>query len=260
MQIGVNLYMEWNFEEVIPAFQRSGIGRTFVCIEHPEFERAMRALKEANIVVDNFHAPYKGLNNIWKEGEEGEEFFSRLLKSVDTCTEHGVELMVSHVSGGRPMPPISAVGLDRFDRFMAYAESKGITIAYESHRYIENVKYIIERYPKARFCLDTGHEDAFTPGIRHMPLWGDRIVATHINDNEYVCDRDMHMLPFDGHIDFDRTARELAEYGYNGTLMLEVKPNNHEKYKGVSVMDYYAAAAKSANKLAQMVDGYRKGV
>ena len=165
--------------------------------------------------------------------------------------------MVAHVSGGRPMPPITEIGLKRYDKFMAYAKEKGITIAIESHRYIENVKFMLERYPEAAFCLDTGHEDAFTPGIRHMPLWGTRLAATHISDNEYVCDKDMHMLPFDGHIDFDITARELCEYGYDGTLMLEIKPGNHEMYADVTISDYYKRAAESVRKLADMVDKYK---
>ena len=258
MKTGINLYSNRPYEEVIEAFLESGIERTFVCIEHPEFDKAMSALKSAGIITDNFHAPYKLLNNIWTDTAAGEEYLSRLMKSVDTCVEHGVSLMVAHVSGGRPMPPINRAGLDRFDRFMWHAQKNGVAIAFESHRYIENVKFMIDRYPQAKFCLDTGHEDAFTPGIRHMQLWGKRLAATHISDNEYVCDMDMHMLPFDGHIDFELTARELAKYGYNGTLMLEVKPDNHEKYTGLSIKEYYAAAAKSVRKLAEMVDSMRK--
>lgn len=257
MEIGINLYNQWPYKDVISAFLENGIGRTFVCIEHPQFEDAMAALKAANITVDNFHAPYKGINSIWSDGAEGDEVLGRLLKSVDTCCKHRVKLMVAHVSGGRPMPPISEIGLNRYDRFMAYAKEKAITIAIESHRFIENVKFMIERYPEATFCLDTGHEDAFTPGTRHMQLWGKRLVATHISDNEYVCDEDMHMLPFDGHIDFDITARELALYGYNGTIMLEIKPENHKKYTGVTVSDYYRKATERARKLAQMVEGYK---
>lgn len=257
MRIGINLYSKWPFEEVIEAFLENGVDRTFVCIEHPQFDEAMHALKKANITVDNFHAPFKGQNCIWEASEAGDEMLTRFLESVDICVKYGVKLMVAHVSNGRPMPPISKVGLDRFDRFMAYAKEKGVTIAYESHRYVENVRYIMERYPEAGFCLDNGHEDAFTPGIRYMPMWGHRLVATHISDNEYVGDSDMHMLPFDGHIDFEQTAREIAACGYDGTLMLEVKPDNHERYKDISVKEYYAKAAESIKRFAAMVDGYR---
>lgn len=257
MRIGINLYSKWPFAEVIDAFLENGIDRTFVCIEHPQFNEVMKALNEANIKVDNFHAPFEGQNRIWRDGEEGEEMLAYLLKSVDICVEYGVKLMVAHVSNGRPMPEINENGIKRFDRFMSYAKSKGVKIAFECHRYLENVRLIIERYPEAGFCLDTAHEDAFTPGVRYMPMWGDRLVATHISDNEYVCDKDMHMLPFDGHIDFEKTACEIAACGQDVTLMLEVKPGNHDKYKNVSIRDYYAEAAKRIRRLAIMVEGYR---
>lgn len=257
MRIGINLYSNWPHEEVIAAFSENGIKRTFVCIEHPKLDEAMRALRRADITVDNFHAPFKGLNCIWESGNAGEKMLSSLLTGVDICVKYGVQLMVAHVSNGRPMPEISKIGLDRYDRLMRYAKEQGITVAFESHRYVENVKYIMERYPEAGFCLDTGHEDAFTPGIRYMPIWGDRLVATHISDNEYVCDKDMHMLPFDGHIDFDKTAREIALSGRDVTLMLEIKPDNHERYKNVSISDYYTAAANSIRRFARMVEHYK---
>lgn len=253
MEIGINLYPQWPYQEVIQAFLENGIRRTFVNVEHPEFENAMEALEKAGIAVDNFHAPFKGLNVIWELGEAGEQMLTRLMDGVDACVKYGVKVMVAHVSNGKPMPPISPAGLDRYDRLMAYAKENAVTIAFESHRFVENVRYFMERYPEAGFCLDTSHEDAFTPGVRYMPMWGNRLVATHISDNEYVCDVDMHMLPFDGHIDFDQTAREIAGCGRDVTLMLEIKPDNHERYKNVPLRAYYAAAAKSIKRFAQMV-------
>lgn len=257
MRVGINLYSKWPYEEVIALFLENGIDHTFVCIDHPQLDEVMSALAKANITVDNFHAPFKKQNFIWEDDTRGEEMLSDLIESVDICVKYGVKLLIAHVSQGRPMPTISKAGIERFDKFMAYAKNRGVTVAYECHRYVENVRYIIERYPEAGFCLDTAHEDAFTPGMRYMPVWGHRLVATHISDNECVCDKDMHMLPFDGHIDFEKTAREIAESGRDVTLMLEVKPDNHEKYKDVSIKDYYAAASKSIKRFEKMVDRYK---
>ena len=130
MEIGINLYPKWPYEEVIEAFLENGIDRTFMNIEHPEFENAMDALAKAGITVENFHAPFKGQNTIWAPGEEGENMLARLLAGVDTCVKYGVKVMVGHVSNSRPMPAISPVGLERFDRLMAYAKEKGVTIAF----------------------------------------------------------------------------------------------------------------------------------
>lgn len=257
IKTGINIYPKWPFKEIIEVFLANGIDRTFVTIDHPQLDEVMSALKTAGITVDNFHAPYKNQNLIWEDDEKGDVMLSDFTESVDICVKYGVNLLIAHVSQGRPMPPITEAGIARFDKFMAYAKSKGVTVAYECHRYVENVEYMLRRYPDAGFCLDTAHEDAFTPGVRYMPTWGHRLVATHISDNECVCDKDMHMLPFDGHIDFDTTAKEIAESGRDVTLMLELKPVNHEKYKDVSIKDYYTEAAKRVKKLAAMVDYYK---
>ena len=111
MEIGINLYPKWPYREVIAAFLENGIRRTFVNIEHPEFEAAMAALAKAGITVDNFHAPFKNLNVIWEPGQAGDEMLNKLLSGVDACVRYGVPLMVGHVSNGSPMPPISPEGL-----------------------------------------------------------------------------------------------------------------------------------------------------
>ncbi|MBQ2967817.1 MAG: sugar phosphate isomerase/epimerase [Clostridia bacterium] len=257
MRVGINLYGGFPYEQVIEAFKENGIDHTFVCIEHPQFEAVMQALQEAKIKVDSFHAPYKKQNLIWTEGDTGEEMLAIFLKSIDYCVQYGVKTMVMHVSNGRPMPEISETGVRRFDKLMSYAKGKGITVAFESHRYLENVKFMMERYPEAGFCLDTAHEHAFTPGLKYMPFWGHRLVATHISDNDCLCDKDMHMLPFDGIIDWETTAKEIAECGRDVTLMLEIKPGNHEKYKDLSAKEYYAEATKRVKKLSELVDSAR---
>lgn len=254
MEIGINLYSKWPYRESIEAFLENGIRHTFVCAEHPQFDEAMVCLREKGITVDNLHAPFKGLNVIWEPGEAGDEMLARLLAGVDACVRYGVPLMVGHVSNGKPMPPMIPEGLARYDRLMDYAREKGIAVAFESHRFVENVAYFLERYPQAGFCLDTSHEDAFTPGVRYLPMWGHRLVATHLSDNECACDKDMHMLLFEGHIDFAQTARELAEAGRDVTLMLEIKPDNHEKYRDVPLGDYYRSAAEGLRRFAAMVE------
>lgn len=257
MNVGINLYSKWPYEKIIKAFILNGINRTFVCTDHPQFVDVMKSLKNNNITVDNFHAPFKGLNRIWSEDKDGAEALKSYLDSVDICVKYDVPVLVVHVSNGRPMPPISKRGIERFAKFMSYADSRGVIVAVENHRYVENVKYIMEKFPGVSFCWDTSHAHGFTPGISYMPMWGDRLVATHISDNDSVCDKDMHMLPFDGIIDFNSVANDLVKYRYNGTLMLEVKPDNHILYAGMTVEEYYARAAESVNTLKTIIKNFK---
>jgi len=257
MQIGINIYTKWPYRQIIDAFAENGIRHTFVCADHPQLDEVMGALKAANITVDNIHAPYKGQNGMWSEDEQEQAMLHTLMESVDICVRHGVKLMVAHVSNGRPMPPVNEAGIARFDRLLAYAKAQGVQVAFESHRYAENVEFMLRRHPEVGFCLDTAHEHAFTPGKRYMPEWGSRLAATHLSDNDCLCDKDMHMLPFDGIIDFDQTAREIAACGRDVTLMLEIKPENHERYRDVPLREYYRAAAERLRRFEQMVEGYK---
>ena len=91
-----------------------------------------------------------------------------------------------------------------------------------------------------------------------MPLFGDRLICTHIHDNEGVFNEDKHMLPFDGTLDFERVARQIRESGYKGTLMLEVLAGASDHYEGVSYQgvsprEYLRRAADAAKRLANMV-------
>lgn len=87
-----------------------------------------------------------------------------------------------------------------------------------------------------------------------MHIFGDRVVALHIHDNLCNLDTDNHFIPFDGNIDFETVAKDIADSGFNGTLMLELKSKKDEKYKNLTDEEYFEKAANAAKKLAQMVE------
>lgn len=95
-------------------------------------------------------------------------------------------------------------------------------------------------------------------------LYGDRLIATHINDNLGVSSfdghtfwlDDLHLLPFDGIINWTDLAARLNKCGYNGYLTFELnrysKPGRHDndKYSLVSDEQYVAEAYARACRLA----------
>lgn len=115
----------------------------------------------------------------------------------------------------------------------------------------------MNKIPKAKFCYDCGHEACRMTGIRYMQEFGNRAVALHIHDNLCMLDTDNHFIPFDGNIDFETVAKDIAESGFNGTLMLELKTKKDGKYKSLSDEEYFERAVNAANKLTQMVKGWR---
>ena len=132
-----------------------------------------------------------------------------------------------------------------------------MTICFENLRKLANLAFVFEEYddvPQVRFCWDTGHEACFTPGRKFMPLFGEKLSFTHIHDNLCEYNRDLHMIPFEGKIDFDYVAVSLNKADYQGTLSLEVIPTASDYYHDVSPQEYYARAYQAACQLREMVD------
>ena len=181
-----------------------------------------------------------------------------LLFSVDACVASGAPILVVHLSSGVKAPSITDIGRGRFDRLIKHAASKGVTLAFENQRKLGNIGWVFDEYESCdtvRFCWDCGHEACFTFGREYMPLFGKKLVCTHIHDNSAEFNADQHLIPFDGKIDFSRFAEHIRNSGYTGPLTLEVIPSNSNRYVGVCADDYLQKAANAIKKLRLMVDG-----
>jgi len=260
MQLGINLYCYGNetelcLERQAELMKENGFTQTFDFPSSKEVcEKNAELLFRYGITYDTLHAPFDGINDMWKASDDGEKMLSRLKDGVDKCLVAGAKTLIVHLSSGRPAPRINDIGFSRFDRLMEYASKKSIKIAYENQRYVANIAAALEEYKKAGFCWDVGHEMCFTGGRRYMPIFGDRLCALHIHDNHAEFNKDEHMLPFDAGIDYDYVACQIAKRKYTGTLMLEVIRHNSHYYDNVSPEEYYKRAGNAARKLKAMVE------
>ncbi|MBQ3141667.1 MAG: sugar phosphate isomerase/epimerase [Clostridia bacterium] len=262
MEIGLGVFDGFEHEELARLLKDLGVSRTFLVSETPDFDNVMRIFTENGIVCETLHAPFNNINALWGDDREAaEQMLRRLKDSVDKCARYNIPVTVVHLSSGCPMPQIHDVGVKRFESLFDYANQKGVTVALENQRYLENLSYFLNRYQTLGFCWDNGHEYGFTKGIRFMDLFADRLRALHIHDNRCGVNTDDHLLPFDGKIDFEQVARDIADSSYRGTLMLEigkaVKIDGVEVYKDLSGEQYLVKAAESAKKLARMIERCR---
>jgi sugar phosphate isomerase/epimerase len=60
-----------------------------------------------------------------------------------------------------------------------------------------------------------------------MDAFADRIVSTHVSDNDLILDR--HIPIGDGKIDFKRVFRNLMKIGFKGTLNIELPQSNEDR-------------------------------
>ena len=220
-------------------------------------EKNASLLLKYGIKFDTLHAPFGGINNMWKSGEEGDEMLSRLIDGVDKCVIVGAETLIVHLSSGIPAPRINDIGFSRYDKLMEHARKKNIKIAYENQRFVANIAAVLEAYPEAGFCWDVGHENCFTPDKRFMPIFGERVCALHLHDNNRIFNKDEHLIPFDGKADYNYIAKTIAQSGYTGTLMLEVLRCNSHHYDKLTAEEYYSRAGKAVRKLDKLKNQYR---
>ena len=202
---------------------------------------------------ESIHAPFDGINEMWRDGEKGDNMLCRLKNSIDICAMLGIPYTIVHLSSGENAPCVNDIGHARYDKLVEHAVNKGVTIAFENQRKLANLAFVMELYKdvkEVRFCWDVGHEACFTDGREFMPIFGDKLAYTHIHDNCCIHNGDDHMIPFDGAIDFTRVASHLKRYaGEDVTLTLELR------YHGTEPEDAYIARAyAAAAKLRTMVE------
>lgn len=223
--------------------------------EHDEYANQ---LSKYGLSFENLHAPFGHINDIWFDGEAGEEMLKELLACVDRCHSTAIPYMVVHLSSGNDAPPVTDIGRARFGRLVDHAVGKNVAIAFENQRKLANLAWTMETFQNEKqvgFCWDCGHEGCFTPGREYMPLFGKRLMGTHIHDNYGVYNQDAHLVPFDGALDFSRITRQIRESGFSGTLMLELIPQKTTVYQQMKPEDYLQQAAAAAKQLRCMVDG-----
>lgn len=262
MEIGISIYNGIAIQDQVRYFKTLGVKRTFISSETPDFDNVMQLFQDNGIICETLHAPFDHINDMWGDEDAASRMLGRLKDSVDKCAMYHIPVTIVHLSSGCPMPEINEAGIQRFQALFQYAEEKGVIVALENQRYLENLSFFMDRYRSVGFCWDNGHEYGFTKGIRFMPLFGDRLSALHIHDNRCGENTDDHLLPFDGSINFETVAKNIADSGYQGTLMLEVNRlasiEGEQLYASISDEEYVKRAVASAKRLVDMIEEYKR--
>lgn len=255
MDIGINLFgydseTKISVDRQIELMKKYGFKKTFMISDSPAAnDETVKKLNDAGISLATFHAPFGKINTIWAEGSEGDAMLQAFLDGVEKCAKYGAPVLVVHLSSKFPAPRISEVGIARFEKLMNYARLNGVKIAFENQRCLGNLAYVMELFDDAGFCWDVGHEACFCAGREFMPIFGDRLLTVHLHDNFGVYDQDLHLLPYDGKLDYDRVTTRLAKANYRDCIMLEVFRASSNEYDNITDEQYYAKAAERANRI-----------
>ena len=234
----------------------------------------LAALREAaekySMLFQSVHAPFSGLDALWR-GDGAEEMTKSILDCVDGTANAGVDLMICHAYIGFEIRyPIAERGIDCFRRIVDRAGERGVRIAFENTEGEEYLAALMGEFSltdHVGFCFDSGHAICYNSGTDLLALYGNRLIATHLNDNLGVSSPDgvitwrddLHLLPFDGVANWEKIARRIVKCWFCGPLTFELKKSAARgksgdlPYSSVSDEEYVAEAYARAVRFGKMI-------
>lgn len=212
-------YPGLTFEERLAGIKQAGFD--FVCLGMSALEAEDGSFYKGNLElcekyglpIDNVHLSGGKTHSIWAGGELGDKVTERYCREIRLCASVGVKVGIAHVTWGlKPVAPVSVLGLNRLSRMAECAEKVGFTLALENSAYPEHLHAALKHLRDCSsigYCFDSGHRNAFAPNEDFLSMYGDRLAATHLQDNDGA--NDLHIMPLDGCVPWDEVAHGLAK-------------------------------------------------
>lgn len=233
LSVCLNYSRDLSYKEKARLIAEAGFDSVFLFRykNKPDGDLAMQAeaARMYGLGIETVHADFKEINSIWKEGEIGDELVAFFEKCIKETAELKIPVVVIHLSSGDNPPQFNKLGLSRYKRLCESAEKNGICLAFENLRKTAYLDFIFEglsNSPKLKFCYDCGHENLYNGGDGVLEKYADRLACIHLHDN--FGDKDRHLLPFDGSIDWKRITKRLALCGFECPITLEVHSDDYD--------------------------------
>lgn len=214
-------------------------------------KRVRRIANETGLLYEFSHSKIPGCMELWRNSGGGEDYVKLLKRNIDNCARLEIPILVVHCQPEYQTEPDMALGLSYLEPVVRYAEDAGVKIAFENIDHPQCLLQTMAHFPDSHvgFCYDAGHEACRGYGYEFLPLVGDRLICTHIHDNDMV--DDLHLIPFDGKIDWQRVMRQLKDCHYEGPLTLELRYGKF--YEGVPETEFLQKSLDAVKRLRDMM-------
>ena len=214
-------------------------------------KRVRRIANETGLLYEFSHSKIPGCMELWRHTGKGEDYVKLLKRNIDNCARLEIPILVVHCQPEYQTEPDMALGLKYLEPVVRYAEDAGVKIAFENIDHPQCLLQTMAHFPDKHvgFCYDSGHEACRGYGYEFLPLVGDRLICTHIHDNDGIDDQ--HLIPFDGKIDWQRVMRQLKDCHYEGPLTLELRYGKF--YEGIPEMEFLQKSLDAVKRLRDMM-------
>lgn len=266
-----------SIKENLKNIKNAGFSNVMVASNFEDLEKFLIEAKDVGLNVSFVHLFYRYANDLWVKGNSNENYINDICEELRICGKHNVPIAIMHgTSGGAgelALPP-SEHGLNCMKIILQAAEKYNVKIALENldAPNFRSFEYLLDNInsPYLGFCYDVGYHYLYKPDYDIMKKYGNRIIAVHLHDNlmewEYGYDYtgDMHLLPFDGKINFEKVCKDIAKSPYNGVIMLELhkafyglplgKTSFYDEY---SIVEFLKEAVNRAQKIEALIKKYK---
>lgn len=253
---------EVSANETIDAIVEAGFKNVFIQWYNKDWQpsqaQQLEYIKKTGLNVLFAHLGYQKINTLWEEGKEGDEHILRYQNDLKVCKENGIDLVCMHLTEKDTAPTGFEAGLKRLRAICDTAKELGMRISFENTKVKGYVEYVLEHIQDENvgFCFDCGHYHAHFKDELDFKLFEGRIFAVHLHDNHG--EKDEHLLPFDGNMDWEATLRHLAECGYDGPIILELC--YRREYLKMPIVEFYKKGYELGEKLALRYEEIKKEI
>ncbi len=211
------------------------------------YQKDVHYAEAAGLLIENIHAPVHEQNFLSLDNLDGESVFRNYLQCVNDCSAFEIPTMVIHLPDDTY--PVNQLGLERLDMIIENAEKYGIQIAFENLSNIQNLHLVLDSFhtKNVGYCYDSCHHINHAPKDDLLELYGDRLMALHLHDNNGK--HNQHQLPFDGDIDWPTVMGKISLTGYQGATTLE--PMNWD-YGNLSMQQFLELAYQRAREIEDL--------
>lgn len=280
-------------EETLQYIKAAEFTHVMIDTKRESLETGIKLAQNIGLVVDCVHLPFKppyghAVDSFWISGAGNDEIIESMIQQIKVCGKHGVKVVIIHPSNGsRNFPYDLSQGVKSIQKILCTTKSTNVKLAFENGFASINkqLQYLFDNIKDKRFglCYDSGHHYLLDPEVDLLKKYGNRCFAIHLHDNNMdykggvfgssddsefhslpfgKIGSDLHLLPFDGKINFEKVMHDIAQSKYDGVVMLESKYHRKDAgiflYEDNSPTEFLQIAYKRAEELAKMLDSARK--
>lgn len=238
---GFDLYRQAGIkyaELSVPVWTNSFEGLDFY--DHPE--KIYSIAQRSGVEFSSFHVPFSVEVSFSNPDAVARHAAAEIMKkTIRSAAEIGIKTMVLHPSGAHyekysDRKFLVKQCIDHVGEIYDFCEKEGVVLALENltGRGVcgtpEEMLLFLNAFPNMQVCFDTNHCAYILPeDYLHTLLKAGmkgRIATLHVSD--YNLDKEMHVMPGEGKINWNELITRLEQLDFSGVFMYEVTGNSEK--------------------------------